>query len=89
MLPSDEKQPETPPGSWTIATSWDGLEIPKSGLLSDLYTNSDTTYLYRSHAPFLWVKKFITGTTTLNADETGLAINTSEVKMLITLKAIK
>ncbi len=75
VLPPDEKQQEIPPGFWSIATSWQGLDIPAGGLRSDPYKSSDIDYLYRMNSPFLWLSKF--GGTTVNTGEPGIAPNTS------------
>ncbi len=56
VLPPDEKQPETPPGSWTMITSWEGLDIPAAGLRADPYRYSTLFDLYRGEKAFLWVK---------------------------------
>ncbi len=55
VLPPDEKQPETPPGSWTMISSWDGLTIPAGGLRADPYRYTTLFDLYRGENPFLWV----------------------------------
>ncbi len=55
VLPPDEKQPETPAGSWTLISSWAGLDIPAGGLRADPYKWSGIDLLYRDGKPFLWV----------------------------------
>ncbi len=56
VLPPDEKQPETPPGSWTMISSWEGLGVPpKGGLRADPYRYTSLIDLYRGENPFLWV----------------------------------
>ncbi len=57
VLPPDEKQHETPPGSWTIISSWQGLgELPRGGLRADTYRYTTLFDLYRGENAFLWVK---------------------------------
>ncbi len=84
VLPPDEKQKETPAGSWTIASSWEGLNIPVSGLLSDPYVSSDFNYIFRPGGAFLWLNAF--GTISQynkdeNGNEIGILINTTEYKV--------
>ncbi len=55
VLPPDEKQPETPPGTWTMISSWDGLTIPAGGLRADPYRYTTLFDLYRGQKAFLWV----------------------------------
>ncbi len=56
VLPPDEKQNETPPGSWTMITSWEGLGVlPKGGLRADPYRYTTLLDLYRGESAFLWV----------------------------------
>ncbi len=55
VLPPDEKQPETPPGTWTMISSWDGLTIPAGGLRADPYRYTTLFDLYRGGKAFLWV----------------------------------
>ncbi len=56
VLPPDEKQRETPPGSWTMISSWEGLgELPRGGLRADPYRYTTLFDLYRGENAFLWV----------------------------------